>query len=77
METRKQTQLNAGAYLEPIQTSTAEVFWKMFLQKSSIVDVWLRSKYATDTQARKMQRDYPSKDKTAYSVRASLEYCFH
>ena len=77
METRKQTQLNAGPYWEPIQTSAVHVLCKLFLQKGCIADVRLSSKYAADTQVGKMQRDYPSKDKTTYSVHACVDYYFY
>ena len=61
----------------PFEHMWRRFFAKTFSQKGCIVNVWLGSKYTTDMQVRKMQRDYPSKDKTAYSVYACLEYCFY
>ena len=48
----------------PFELMRCRFFAKMFLQKGYIADVRLGSKYADDTQVSKMQRDYPSKDKT-------------
>ena len=48
----------------PFEHMRCRFFAKMFLQKDCIADVWQGSKYAADTQVHKMQRDYPSKDKT-------------
>ena len=48
----------------PFEHMRCRFFMKMFLQKGCIADVRLGSKYAADMQLRKMQRDYPPKDKT-------------
>ena len=48
----------------PFEHMRCRIFAKMFFQKGCTADVRLGSKYAADTQVRKMQRDYPLKDKT-------------
>ena len=49
---------------DPFEHMRRRFFAKMFLEKGCIADVWLGSKYAAYVQVRKMQRDYPLKDKT-------------